>query len=1174
MFTSIELPSTLREIGNGAFSNCSGLTELTVLGADTQFADSCLSDCPKLAVYILADNESLAALCAEKGITYVYSGAGTHTLTLVSNNGDAPVTELFAWRTELTLPEPLWTGHVFSGWYADEALTLRWSGKTMPPRDQTLYAAWDRDVYTLTFDPNGGDGETALLRAAAGTAPVLPRAAREGYRFLGWSLDAEGTVEFDGVTPAGDTRLYARWAPLSENGVYRDDGDHATLIGYIRQEGESDTVCLPETALGLPLTTIAAGAFADSDVKVLYLSAAVTEIESGAFDGSEITAVNLDAQNQAYSSEGGVVYSKDGTALLFFPPVGVTRLILPDAVERIANGAFANSELRSLRLNEGLTQIGVRAFVNTAINRVVLPQSLKTIGDRAFFGCYELRYVEALGTVETVGENAFSGCGTFLTGYGPEGESPLRTALQSVGGRYNAYMLTLILPLGTSQSIRDEGATLMLPEKPVCPENRQFTGWYLDENKTEAFNGTVMPASDLMLYAATEAVFDYETVTDPESGAVLGLRITACRAAGEEIVVPDTIGGQPVIAAAAGAFGAGYSRVTLPEGMAEIADGAFAAGTVLVCAPGSAADSAAAAGAYSTQARQWTLSWDTGFAMMVEDERHSLGDAIDAPVLERSGYALDGWYYDAAYTQALGEMDTMPASDLTLYASWHVADTETAALADSLCWTLSGGEMTVTGYKGEAESVSVPAALHGYPVTSVAESAFAFNSRIIELALPDTVTSVGERAFYAMHSLRSVTLPVGLSALPAGVLSGCMSLETLQLPEGLETIGDNALSHTAITELTLPASLRTIDATALRGCSSLRAVEVASGNGFYASRDGVLYDTADGILVKYPAVREAETYTVENAYTVGAWAFEGAAGLKTVVLGECVYSLGEGAFRSCSGLTALPALGSLVTRIPDECFYGCSSLMAETLPETVRALGDYALANSGLTELTVAASLTEIGASALDKDVVLRGEAGSYAETWAAENGLSFLANESARIETVALTPTRLTLKRGSKMALTVSVTPAEANARAVSYLSGNTDIVRVSENGTVYAVGCGTANVYATAPGGAYTTCVITVLSGLEDALHLPGMLTEIEEEAFAGVDAAYVAVPETVRVIGARAFADCPTLRLVEFEMGTVGLGEDVFANCPELTILAPSGGTVEQYAAQNGIPFVSRG
>ena len=76
-------------------------------------------------------------------------------------------------------------------------------------------------------------------------------------------------------------------------------------------------------------------------------------------------------------------------------------------------------------------------------------------------------------------------------------------------------------------------------------------------------------------------------------------------------------------------------------------------------------------------------------------------------------------------------------------------------------------------------------------------------------------------------------------------------------------------------------------------------------------------------------------------------------GCKNSVIPNSVTSIGDGAFRGCSGLTEL-TLPSSVTSIGESAFSGCSGLTELTLPNSVTSIGNYAFSDcSGLEKITV-----------------------------------------------------------------------------------------------------------------------------------------------------------------------------------------------------------------------------
>jgi uncharacterized repeat protein (TIGR02543 family) len=136
-----------------------------------------------------------------------------YTITFESNGGTPvdPITGPAG--SAVTRPsDPTKVGHTFNDWYADVNLTTVYQFTTMPSENITVYAKWDVNSYTITFEENGGSPVPDITQAygTSVTAPIDP--VRHGYTFTGWFSDAGLTTLYVFTTmPASDFTLYAGW---------------------------------------------------------------------------------------------------------------------------------------------------------------------------------------------------------------------------------------------------------------------------------------------------------------------------------------------------------------------------------------------------------------------------------------------------------------------------------------------------------------------------------------------------------------------------------------------------------------------------------------------------------------------------------------------------------------------------------------------------------------------------------------------------------------------------------------------------------------------------------------------------------------------------------------------------------------------------------------------------
>ena len=186
-----------------------------------------------------------------------------------------------------------------------------------------------------------------------------------------------------------------------------------------------------------------------------------------------------------------------------------------------------------------------------------------------------------------------------------------------------------------------------------------------------------------------------------------------------------------------------------------------------------------------------------------------------------------------------------------------------------------------------------------------------------ELNLPSSLTSIGEHAFYGCYGLTGqLVIPDAVSYIGYGSFCSTGFSGTLKIGNAVSEIGDGAFDYTGINTLEYNAA----------NCGYI-------GNSWENDNASVFY--------AIPTVNFGES--VES---LPARAFRNCTNLGgTLALPASLSSIGDQAFYNCYGIESLE-LGEMVEYIGAEAFRNCAGLRGElTLPETLISVGNHAFAS-------------------------------------------------------------------------------------------------------------------------------------------------------------------------------------------------------------------------------------
>lgn len=410
-------------------------------------------------------------------------------------------------------------------------------------------------------------------------------------------------------------------------------------------------------------------------------------------------------------------------------------------------------------------------------------------------------------------------------------------------------------------------------------------------------------------------------------------------------------------------------------------------------------------------------------------------------------------------------------------------------------------------------------------VERIGENAFSECGYLQHVKLPENLQKIEERTFYQCSKLESVELGSKLKEIGSSAFSYCYVLKSITLPDGLTTLGSSCFSISGLTEIKIPDSVTIFQngsndsnepTNTFSKCSSLKSVTLPQN--MKEIYNGMFEDCSSLTSITLP-----ETVTVIRDYAfadctklsninfpskltgIGGFAFQNNEELKTIVLPEeTPLTLGHRAFQG-SGLTSL-TLPASVTNIGTYCFFDCNRMTTIDLSNSqITSLPAYAFEScDALKEIKLPKSLITLGFGAI---------------------------HECSSLENISI--------------------PNGVKSIGQHCFSSCTILKNVSLPNTLRTIGYN-----------AFAACLAL------ETIDIPDSVTRIEEYVFYNCSALKtITLPHSLTTIGEYCFAGCSNLTSLTFPPNITTVGNGIIDKCRKLTsIFWKSETTIPKYFSRD--------
>ena len=149
------------------------------------------------------------------------------------------------------------------------------------------------------------------------------------------------------------------------------------------------------------LEEIGQEAFNNTKIKEIYIPASVTYLNPIFIYNNSMDKIEIDPQNQNYTSDDKFIYNKNKTELIRYYKSD-SSVEIPEGVEKIGACAFHNKAINNVTISSTVIELNQCFQYCSALTSITIPSNVEKISSACFYDCKNLAQINVDNTKNSI----------------------------------------------------------------------------------------------------------------------------------------------------------------------------------------------------------------------------------------------------------------------------------------------------------------------------------------------------------------------------------------------------------------------------------------------------------------------------------------------------------------------------------------------------------------------------------------------------------------------------------------------------------------------------------------------------------------------------------------------------------------------------------------------------